>query len=130
MQFTSVKETILYIKDTDRTEAFYHGKLGLPIITKVEGHHIFFRAGTSVLLCFIASNSRKKKHLPAHYGEGKLHYAFECKFEEYEAWKQKFIDLGIPITHEQGWRDDKVKSFYFEDPDGNVGEVLQPGLWD
>ena len=127
--FPHIKETCLYITDLDRAEAFYHGKLKLPIVAKADGRHIFFRAGSSMLLCFIAESTKEETRFPAHYGGGKQHMGFGVPLADYEAWKAHFISLDIHITHEHTWRDG-VKSFYFEDPDGNVLEVLPNELWD
>lgn len=128
MQFSHIKETCLYIRDLDAAEAFYHGKLGLPLISKAPGRHIFFRAGASVLLCFVAEATRQEETLPPHYAAGKQHLAFECREGEYEAWKAQLAAAGIPITHEQEW-DKGHKSFYFDDPEGHVLEIVQPGMW-
>jgi len=129
LSFPHIKETCLYIKDIDEAEAFYHGKLKLPIVAKAEGRHIFFRAGSSMLLCFIAESTKQETRFPAHYGSGKQHMGFGVPLSEYEAWKEKFIALDIHITHEHVWNE-KIKSFYFEDPDGNVLEVLPNEMWD
>lgn len=129
LSFPHIKETCLYVEDIDKAEAFYHQKLGLPLVSKEPGRHIFFRAGTSMLLCFVAATTRLETRFPAHYAEGKQHVAFGVPLQEYEQWKQKFSGLGIEITHEHTWTD-QIKSFYFEDPDGNVLEVVPNELWD
>ncbi|MEQ9426168.1 MAG: VOC family protein [Cyclobacteriaceae bacterium] len=128
MKFTKIKETCLYVSDLDKCSEFYHGKLGLPIISRSDGRHIFFRAGESVLLCFIAEATKVDTRLPPHYGHGSLHMAFEVAVDNYEATMNEFHQLGIPITHEETW-ENGTKSFYFEDPDGNVLEVVQIGMW-
>ena len=128
LSFTQIKETCLYIRDLDQAEAFYHGKLGLPLISKVKGRHIFFRAGKSVLLCFIPEATRVETRLPPHFGEGQLHMAFECEADQYEAWKAHVSGTGIEIIHEEHWPYGG-KSFYFHDPEMNVLEVVQPGIW-
>lgn len=129
MQISKVKETCLYISEIDRSEQFYNGQLGLPVISKVDGRHIFFRVGSSVLLCFIAEATRAEKVLPPHFAYGKQHIAFEVPEKEYAQWKEKLALGGTKITHEQAWKNDKL-SFYFEDPDGNVLEILPPGIWE
>lgn len=129
LQFPHIKETCLYITDLDRAEQFYHHTLGLPIAGRAEGRHIFFRAGTSMLLCFIAESTREETRFPAHYGSGKQHMAFGVDLKDYADWKKKFTELGITITHEHTWSKG-IKSFYFEDPDGNVLEIVPNELWD
>ena len=127
--FTQIKETCLYIKDIEETKQFYHGKLGLPIISIVPDRHIFFRAGTSVLLCFIAKTTAKEGTLPPHFGTGELHFAFETTEEQYLVWKEKVESEGITIEHEETWKDG-LKSFYFRDPDRHVVEIVTKGMWE
>ncbi len=129
MQISKIKETCLYISDLDQSKLFYHQKLGFPLISMVAGRHIFFRAGASVLLCFIAEKTRVDKNLPPHYGQGHLHLAFEVSPAEYQSWKQKVIDAAIPIEHEQEWKNG-LKSFYFRDPDGHLLEIVPEGIWE
>ncbi|RMG55718.1 MAG: glyoxalase [Bacteroidetes bacterium] len=126
--FSQIKETCLYVQDLDRTEAFYHHQLGLPLISKVPGRHVFFRAGSSVLLCFLPEVTRQEEVLPPHYAAGKQHLAFECAPGAYEEWQQLLIEQGIPIIHEARWGD-HYRSCYFHDPDGHVLEVVEPGMW-
>lgn len=128
MKFKQIKETCLYVKDLPQARDFYHGLLGLPVISYVENKHIFFRAGDSVLLCFNPEDSRNKKSPPAHYGEGKYHFAFEVALTDYENQKTELISKGIKITDEVVWKNG-LKSSYFEDPAGNVLEIVPEGVW-
>ncbi|MGB0524995.1 MAG: VOC family protein [Flammeovirgaceae bacterium] len=128
MEFKSIKETALYVADLEQTKDFYHGILGLPIITFVAGQHVFFRAGESVLLCFNAAHSKTKTGVPPHYGAGNLHFAFECHDGEYENWKTLLLKNGIEIEQEIIWRANR-KSFYFRDPDQHSVEIVQSGIW-
>lgn len=129
MKINFIKETCLYVSNLHNTRAFYEGKLGFTLINLTEGRHIFFRAGKSVLLCFLPEATKEDTHLPAHYGSGKLHLAFEVPKKEYEEWKEKIKRLGIEIIHEEPWHDGFL-SFYFHDPDGHVLEIVQEGMWD
>ncbi|MCI0750841.1 MAG: VOC family protein [Flammeovirgaceae bacterium] len=130
MKFTKIKETCLYVKDLPKAKEFYHGLLGLEIIGAVENKHIFFRAGSSVLLCFNPEDSKTKKRPPSHFGGGKQHFAFEVKLQDYESAKAEIKSKGIIITDQVVWKSGK-ESFYFEDPEGNVLEVVpDSGIWD
>lgn len=129
MNFSQIKETCLYIQDLDRTEAFYQEKLGLKVIGREEGRHIFFKAGSSVLLCFIADATQNEKVLPVHYGKGKMHIAFEIPQENYRKVKAWIQTEGIEIEHEQHWFKD-YHSFYFRDPDGHSLEIVPKGMWE
>lgn len=129
MTISQIKETCLYISDLHKTENFYQDKLGLSVISKVDHRHIFFRAGQSVLLCFLPEVTKNETQLPPHYAYGKQHIAFETTQEEYLDWKEKIKELGIPILHEQEWKGG-LESFYFHDPDAHVLEIVPKGIWD
>lgn len=130
MEFQKIKETCLYINDLARAKEFYHATLGLPVISYVEAKHLFLRVGESVLLLFNPDDSKNKTSPPPHYGGGKQHFAFEIRGDEYLEWKQRIADKGIVIIDEITWPSGK-KSFYFNDPEGNVLEILPPkGIWD
>ena len=117
------------MKDLEATRHFYHDLLTLPLITLAEGRHVFFRAGSSVLLCFIADKTLQEPELPPHGATGSIHFAFEVEQQEYAAALQTISDSKIPILHHHKWPNGR-RSFYFHDPDGNVVEVVEKGLWD
>lgn len=129
MEISRIKETCIYVSDLEQTKDFYCGKLGLPLISLVPGRHVFFRAGESVLLCFIASQTEQENVLPPHGARGSVHFAFEVAAEEYPAALQKVKEAGIPIRHEHIWKE-SFRSFYFHDPDQNLVEVIEEGLWE
>ena len=129
MQINQIKETCLYVEDLDRTESFYSEIMGLKVIGKRTGAHVFFEAGTSVLLCFNPEDSKTKSDLPPHWSTGPAHFAFEVPVSQYQGWKEKLAKLGIPIIHEQHWGED-FYSFYFHDPDGHVLELVPEGMWE
>ena len=121
---------VLRILDVEKAKEFYHGVLGLSIISYVETKHIFFRVGGSVLLCFNPEDSKMKKSPPAHFGGGTQHFAFEVDREAYELTKKTLQAKGIRITDFVVWPSG-VESFYFEDPENNVLEVIpNEGVWE
>src|SRR5919112_331497 len=104
MKISRIKETCIYVSDLDGTKAFYSGKLGLEVISLVQGRHVFFRAGDSVLLCFVAAQTEKEKELPPHGAKGSVHFAFEVNKEDYPLALQQVKAAGIPILHEHTWK--------------------------
>ncbi len=128
MNIARIKETCIYVTNLQRTKEFFADQLGLPLISLVEGRHVFFRAGDSVLLCFIAEQTLKEKELPVHGAHGRVHFAFEVVQKEYEAALQQVKDAGITILHKHVWKNGQC-SFYFHDPDKNLVEVIEEGLW-
>lgn len=129
MKFLKIKETCLYIRDLEKAKTFYHEVLELPIISYLPGKHIFFSAGSSVLLCFNPEDSKRKTSPPSHYGEGKQHFAFEVDEQNYEKSKEWIQQKGIILTDVVKWKGG-AESFYFEDPEGNVLEIVpNNGIW-
>ena len=112
MNFLHIKETCIYVHDLNKTSDFYHGKLGMEIITRIEGKHVFFRAGGSVLLCFISGTTEKNIHTPPHGASGNIHFALEINGEEYDQVKNEVIEKGIIIEHEHEWKN-KLLSFLY-----------------
>ena len=129
MKISRIKETCIYVSDLQRTKAFYAEELGLPVISMVPDRHIFFRAGESVLLCFIASQTENEKELPPHGARGSIHFAFETDTEAYASALQQLKAAGITILHEHTWKAG-LRSFYFHDPDQNLVEIIEEGIWE
>ena len=130
MEFLRIKETCIYIRDLEEAKTFYHQVLGLPVISYVKKKHLFLRAGQSVLLLFNPDDSRLKESPPAHYGSGKQHFAFEVSGKTYDDSKKEIVEKGVEIIDEITWGSGN-RSFYFNDPEGNVLEILpEGGIWD
>jgi catechol 2,3-dioxygenase-like lactoylglutathione lyase family enzyme len=130
MKYIKIKETCLYVNDLEKIKDFYSEILELPIINYDAEKHIFFRLGNSVLLFFNPDDSKLKVSPPGHYGGGKQHVAFEVHTTDYEKAKAEIIAKGITVIDEIEWKGG-VKSFYFEDPEGNILEIVPDrGIWD
>lgn len=129
MMISRIKETCIYVNDLERTKTFYVDQLGLEVISLIEGRHIFFRAGESVLLCFIAEKTKQEKELPPHGATGSIHFAFEVPGKVYAETLQIAKSKGIIILHEHTWKNN-LRSFYFHDPDEHLVEIIEEGLWD
>ncbi|MEO1099093.1 MAG: hypothetical protein AAFX57_15285 [Bacteroidota bacterium] len=83
----------------------------------------------SVLLCFNPEDSKSKTSPPSHFANGNQHFAFEVDPSDYELVKQKIIDKGIQITDTVIWSAGQ-ESFYFNDHEQNVLEVVPLGVWE
>jgi len=129
LDIIKIKETCLYVRDLKKTKEFYNGLLKFPVIGEVEGRHVFFRAGSSVLLCFIAEAAAMAVKLPPHHGSGNLHLAFEVNKADYTATKEYLEQASIPIEQEYDWGKGFL-SFYFRDPDNHLLEVVMEGMWE
>lgn len=123
-----IKETCLYINDLNQAVVFYHEKLGFELIHYLASKHAFFRVGQSVLLCFNPEDSKNKVSPPPHYATGNQHFAFEVSRADYELVKSKIELLGISISDKLIWKSGQ-ESFYFNDPENNILEIVPEGVW-
>jgi catechol 2,3-dioxygenase-like lactoylglutathione lyase family enzyme len=128
-EIQAIIETAIYVDDLDRTEQFYRDVLGLSVITKEPGRHVFFQVGTnSVLLAFIPEVTLRGDQLPAHGCKGPGHFALGIAARALQEWKQRLLADGVVIEQEVTWPRGG-KSLYFRDPAGNAVELVTPGIW-
>lgn len=121
MRIESLGHVVIKVRDVARSEAFYNGVLGLPIVARSDrapmtffslgDHHDFAIVG----LGDDAEPARGKT-------PGLAHVAFKIgnSLEELKEAKQLLDGAGIqcaPVDHEV------TQSLYFADPDGNQVEL-------
>lgn len=123
-----VLETGLYARDLDAAEEFYKEVMGLGVLFRDEGRHVFFRCGTGVVLVFNPEATREGDTLPSHGTTGAGHVAFAVETDRLASWKEWFHQKGIPIEHEETWGEG-AHSFYVRDPAGNSVELASANLW-
>jgi catechol 2,3-dioxygenase-like lactoylglutathione lyase family enzyme len=129
LKIKAVIETALYVDDLQAAEAFYGTILGLPVIGKEPGRHVFFQVGeASVLLAFRAETTIEGDHLPPHGASGPGHFALGIEAGSFDAWRKLLQGHGIAIEKEVEWPRGG-KSLYFRDPAGNSVELVTPGVW-
>jgi catechol 2,3-dioxygenase-like lactoylglutathione lyase family enzyme len=128
-EIEGIIETGIYVDDLGPAEAFYHDVLGLPVIGRAEGRHVFFRAGPAgVLLAFLPAACRAGDVLPGHGADGPGHFAFGVRAGSLPAWRRRLADHGVAVEKEIAWPHGG-RSLYFRDPAGNSVEILTPGVW-
>lgn len=129
MKARRLLETGLYAHDLGAAERFYAGVLGLDVIGKVDGRHVFFRCGDGVLLIFDPSATiAAGGQVPPHGATGPGHVAFAATAQELESWRAHLRSHGIAIEHEARWPGGS-SSFYVRDPAGNSIEFAEAALW-
>ena len=72
--------------------------------------------------------TQKGDHLPAHGSHGPGHFALGIAREDLDAWRDRLIEHGVAIEHEEDWPLGG-HSLYFRDPAGNSVELITPGVW-
>lgn len=128
MEFAGVLETVVYCTTQDEaaTRRFYREVLELEPVR--EGS-VASRVGVGVFLLFNADESAVQDSPPPHGAPtARVHTCFLAAPGDYERWKERLTDHDVEITDEIEWPAGS-RSFYFEDPAGNVLEIAQADMW-
>lgn len=134
MQPAAILESSLYVDDLGAAERFYTVVIGLSVISKVEGRHVFLRCGQGVLLLFNPDATieppapEARFPVPPHGAKGAGHLCFRASESELDAWKDRLAQAGIAIEGEFTWPKGG-RSIYFRDPAGNSLEFANPAIW-
>jgi catechol 2,3-dioxygenase-like lactoylglutathione lyase family enzyme len=121
-------EAALYVDDLNRAEPFYQEVLGLELIGKEQGRHVFFRVGQGVLLLFNPAATQKPGGFPPHGASGPGHAALGISADAVDYWRSRLQEHGIQIEKEATWPRGG-RSLYLRDPAGNSVELITPGCW-
>lgn len=134
MQPHGILETAVYAQDLDAAERFYADVLGLTVILREAGRHVFFRCGAGVFLVFHPAITVQPLTQPGHIAvpphgtTGAGHMAFAMRESEIAAWRERLAAHGVAIEQETVWPNGG-HSLYFRDPAGNSIELATPRLW-
>jgi len=134
MKPSAILESALYVTDLAAAEAFYADALGLEVLGKVEGRHVFFRCGSGVLLLFNAEATKippapdARLKVPPHGTVGDGHLCFAASADEIGRWKARLEAKDIAIESDFEWPQGG-RSIYFRDPSGNSIEFAEPRIW-
>lgn len=130
-----ILESALYVGDLAAAEHFYGAVLGLPLVAKVEGRHVFFRCGDGIVLLFNAEATREppapdaRLPVPPHGSVGPGHLCFAASADEIDAWRGRLEAAGVMVEADFDWPQGG-RSIYFRDPSGNSLEFAEPRIWD
>jgi catechol 2,3-dioxygenase-like lactoylglutathione lyase family enzyme len=128
-EILGVVETGIYAEDLEQAESFYRDVLGLRVLFKEVGRHVFFQAGDrNVLLIFKPETTLKGDILPGHGAIGPGHFALGVPADSLDAWRQRLARHGVAIEKEVHWPRGG-DSIYFRDPAGNSVELITPHVW-
>ena len=131
---SAILESALYVTDLSAAEAFYSDVLGLTVLGKVEGRHVFFRCGDGVLLLFNAEATKippapdARLKVPPHGTAGEGHLCFAATADEIAAWRKHLAARNIAIESDFEWPQGG-RSIYIRDPSGNSIEFAEPRIW-
>ena len=124
-----ILETSLYYDSPQRAamERFYVELLGLPRVADWPDGWAF-RIGEGVLLVFDRGLIAGRDEPMAQHGSSGPGHVCLVDAEGYEARKRDLAEAGVEITHEHEWEGGR-RSFYFNDPAGNLLEIADGDLW-
>jgi catechol 2,3-dioxygenase len=123
MKISQLGHVVLRVTDLERSERFYNGVLGLPIMTRFDEQGMkmtFFTLGNHHDFA-VMQVSGEGGHAP-ETSPGLHHVAFKIgeSLDQLREAKAHLEGAGVavdPVDHEV------TKSLYFADPDGNTLEV-------
>jgi catechol 2,3-dioxygenase-like lactoylglutathione lyase family enzyme len=124
---TFVLETGLYARDLDAAEQFYGDVLGLEVLLREPGRHVFFRCGRGTVLVFKPGVTQMDDATP-HGGVGAGHVAFAVEADQLRDWARHFARHDVEVEYEEDWGE-RGRSIYVRDPAGNYVELAPPTLW-
>lgn len=124
-QILGVAEAALYVSDINRAKKFYQTVLDLPVTAEF-GDSCFLQTGpnSAIILFQLDSLKSRRSMIPIHGAEGQGHVALAVPAEQLQAWRQRLLDYGVEIEHEQDWSQG-THSIYFRDPDQNSLELIE-----
>src|SRR3954470_1741063 len=102
-EIRAIVETAIYVDDLGRAEAFYRDVLGLEVIGKEAGRHVFFRVGDGVLLAFSPVATLQGDKLPPHGARGPGHFALGVRAEHLDGWRSRLGGAGVAAEKEVTW---------------------------
>lgn len=130
VRIRSVLETCVYATDLIAAERFYESVLGLEVLSRQPGRHVFYRCGPGVFLVFNpdATRDATSSGVPPHGSDGPGHIAFAVADGELDDWRARIRRADIPIEAEVEWPRGG-RSLYLRDPAGNSIELASPRIW-
>lgn len=129
MRAREILEACVYAEDLEAAERFYAGVLGMEVVARVEGRHVFFRCGGRVFLVFNpAKTAAAGGAIPGHGAAGPGHVCFAAAHDELPAWRAHLRAHGVAVEAEHTWPGGG-ESIYFRDPAGNSVELGTPSIW-
>ena len=128
MELAGILETVVYCttENEEETRRFYRDVLGLQPVREEAWGTGSARASS----CSSTPTSRRcrtRRLRTAHAMRGSIP-ASSRSLADYERWKQRLTENGVEIVQEIEWPS-RPRSFYFEDPAGNVLEVAEGDMW-
>jgi|SRR5690242_8473210 catechol 2,3-dioxygenase-like lactoylglutathione lyase family enzyme len=135
-EVSRILESYLWVEDTERAAEFYKELFGFEVIGRSSepGRLVALSVGGSqVLLLGKVGASTQPSVIPGGVipptvGSGNSHVAFPIATEELSAWEKRLAENEVAVESKVKW-ERGGQSIYFRDPDGNLLELVTPGVW-
>ena len=123
-QILRIAEAVLYVDNLSEATQFYRDVLQLPLTASFPDASFLQTGPDSTLILFDRQKLRNRESMiPSHGADGAGHVALAVPEQELTSWRQRLIDHGITVEHEQIWPQG-TQSVYFRDPAGNSVELM------
>src|SRR4051794_16754343 len=121
---TGVSELVLEVVDLEAAEAFYAGKLGLPVVDRwPQREAVWVMAGDRTRIGLW----RPQVGLERGRGGLHVHFALHVAEADYDAAVATLRERGADVREHRFGPDPPSRAAYVDDPDGNVVELW---TWD
>lgn len=118
MKTAGLRHVALNVTELERCVAFYTESFGMEIEWTPDDDNVYLTSGNDNLALHRASEAHGKGQRLDHIG-----FIID-RFDDVDAWYEKIKSAGARIVNEPKTHRDGARSFYCEDPDGNVVQVI------
>jgi catechol-2,3-dioxygenase len=126
MNFTQLKEMHIQVKNLRKTLSFYQDTLGFMTLSYQKEKHAIFKVGRTVLVAHLVKGNEQEGPASEYPNS---HLVLESSKGEYESNKEDLIYDEIEIL-EETTRESGHRAFFINDPDGNLVEITEYGIWE
>lgn len=116
-----MRHVALFVHKFEACEAFYVDLLGMEVEWRPDNDNVYLCSGVDNVALH-----RAPKERPEDNGGGRLdHIGFICQnMDNVDAWYRYLLDNEVVMRTEPRTHRDGARSFYCEDPDGTVVQMI------
>lgn len=125
-----MRHIALQVRDMAAARAFYEGILGLKTVWVPDPDNVYLSSGTDNIALHTAVGAARRQEAGGRSDGALDHFGFILATRgDVDAWDAKLKTAGVKFVHPLKDHRDGSRSFYVEDPEGNVIQFLyEPGL--
>ncbi|HEB59577.1 MAG TPA: VOC family protein [Gammaproteobacteria bacterium] len=115
---TGLRHVALYVSDLEACEKFYVDLLGMTVEWRPDPDNVYLTSGNDNLALHRASEAPSGPQRLDHIG------FILARLEDVTPWHDFLVANGVNILREPRTHRDGARSFYCEDPAGNVVQMI------